>query len=408
MTARTLVPAIMATLCLGLTACLGGIGDSCKLDSECRTGLICFIPSVYYATGEDLVGTCRRPCRTDDDCGHGSVCVPGGACFQPGELEDASTDAADEDVGVDEAEPELPDADAADPPTDDGAPEPDVPEDCPEREVEYSGDQCLLPSSFDSVFKMTEYRVGENGQPGSGLDMDHNSATCAPGQALSPPLCSGGIDNAMAMLGVMGNASLEDAIDDGSMNNILNLLLYNEEGCPVILDFLKGELSAGDPACTDQPGCEYTISPESFDGDTCLPVSSVGNLFVSGERLTGGGDETIYVFDASVVGMHIVIPVRRPRVEATLTLSGDGPAAVQGIIGGVITKDDYIGAFEDIPEEDFPNPPTKTDIINMWEDLYEAGEIERDFDLDGDTVNEASSVGISFITAPVTVTGITP
>lgn len=398
----------MVSTGLGLPGCLGGIGDTCKLDSECRTGLICFIPSEYYVTGEDLVGTCRRPCYTDEDCGFGSICVPGGACFQPSELQDASTDVVDEDVSVDEVQPEVPDADAADPPPDDGAAEPDVPEDCPEREVEFSGDLCLLPSSFDHVFKMTDYRVGENGHPGSGLDMDGNSATCAPGQDATTPACSAGIDNGMAMLGVMGNASLRLAIDDGTMNNIVSLLLYNEEGCPVILDFLKGELSAGDPACTDQPGCEYTISPESYETDTCLPISTVGDLFASGERLTGGGDEYVYVFDAVVVGMRIIIPVLRPRVEAQLTLTGDGPAAVDGIIGGIITKDDYIGAFEAIPEEDFPNPPTKDDIISMWETMYEAGEIERDFDLDGDTVNEASSVGISFVTAPVTVTGITP
>jgi hypothetical protein len=407
MTRRALFRVCLAAACLGVSGCLGGIGDSCKLDSECRTGLICFIPSVYYVTGEDLVGTCRRPCHTDDDCGYGSVCVEGGACFQPGELEDASTDAV-EDVSVDDPPPEVPDADAADPPADDGAPEPDVPEDCPEREVEHSGDQCLLPSTFGRVFKMTLYRVGEDGKPGSGLDMDGSSATCAPGREASPPLCSGGIDNAMAMLGVMGNISLEAAIADGSMNSIVSLLLYNEEGCPMILDFLRGELSAGDPACTNQPGCEYTVSPESFDADTCIPASSIGSLFASGERLTGGGDAYAYVFDAYVVGMHIVIPVLRPRVEATLTLSGDGPAAVEGLIGGVITKDDYIGAFEAVPAEDYPSSITKEELLATWELLYETGQIERDFDLDGDTVNEASSVGIGFAAVPVTVTGLTP
>lgn len=370
----------------GAAGCLGGIGDSCKLDSECRTGLICFISSELFVTEEDPAGTCRRPCHSDEDCEGISICVDGGACFFPSDLEDASTDA--EDIRVDDLPLDVPDADA--------------------RDIDYVGDQCLLPSEFGYIFKMVSIMIGEDGHTGSGLDVDGNPATCAPGQSASPPVCSGGIDNGMAILGFMGNTSLHLAVEEGDMNNLMELALYDASGNPFYVDFYKGDLHSGEPACVDEPGCVYSVDDDSFDSDTCLPVSSLGNAVIAGDALTAGREGDVFMFDALVVGLPIVAPIYRPRIEARVQFSDGEPVLIEGIIGGVLTRDDYIGAFEAIPAEDYPASIDKDDMLRLWEGLYASGEVEMDVDFSGDTIPDASTIGYIFSALPVSVSGVTP
>jgi hypothetical protein len=95
-------------------------------------------------------------------------------------------------------------------------------------------------------------------------------------------------------------------------------------------------------------------------------------------------------------------------VEASVTMSGGEPAGVEGIIGGVVKKDEFIQAFEDIPPEDFPDPPGKDGVIGMWETFYAEGTFELDVDLDGDTVKESSTLGILVSALPVDVSGLAP
>jgi len=405
---RAIITLMAAALAAATAGCLGGIGDACSIDSECRTSLFCFVPSEVVAAGGNE-GTCRRPCHDDGDCGGLSVCIEGGACFQPSQVPDGDEDGMD--APIDETPVDVRDVDAVDTPPDDGADELEIPDDCPARPD--PGDPCSPPSSFGRVFRMTSFLVGEDGHPGSGLDLDGNPATCSPGQAAEPPVCSGGIDNGLAQLGIMGNPSLRAAIlpppdGNGTMNSLLELTLFNEEGCPLMIDFYNGVRVSGEPGCMSEEGCVYAVASASFDPGSCLPVSSIGGVLFSSGTLAGGRDEDVYYFDAIVVGMHVVVPIYRPRVEAAVTTSGGEPAAVEGIIGGIVAKQDFMDAFAAIPEEDYPNPPTKDDVIAMWETIYADGPFELDVDLDGDTVKESSTIGLLFSALPVDVSGLAP
>jgi hypothetical protein len=280
--------------------------------------------------------------------------------------------------------------------------------DCTVREATSDNGDCRQTAIFTNAFKMTLYNVGMDGHPGSGLDMDGNSSTCSPGQGLAVPACSGGIDNGLALLGAICNQSLDTAIEDGTMNIIVVLTDMNNFGCPFYLDHLTGVLQSGDPGCAQEPGCAYSASISSFDQATCLPLSTIGNAFLDGTTLTAGGDEFVYLFDAVVVGLHVVIPVLRPRVQAQAQVQVDGwnIVDISGILGGIVRKEDFIGAFEAIPGEQYSPAAPKDVVIQMWRDMYASGQIEMDFDLDGDTVPESSSIGIPFNAVCAVVSGV--
>ncbi|MFH1438358.1 MAG: hypothetical protein ABIJ56_21800 [Pseudomonadota bacterium] len=214
----------------------------------------------------------------------------------------------------------------------------------------------------------------------------------------------------MALLGLMGNESLNKAIgEDGTMNIIIELNGYDDSGCPFNVDFLTGIRLSGNPGCVNDEGCEYAVSEDSFDGDTCIPVSSVGNAFIwDGDLTAGETGTTTYMFDAVIVGLHILIPVLHPRIEAQVQFSGGEPSAVDGVLGGIIRKQDFFHAFEVIPIEEYPEGVTKAEILEMWNNAYDAGQFELDFDLDSDTVAESSSLGIIFTSLPVSVNGTMP
>ena len=400
-----IIKTVLFVLCLaGPAGCMQkGLGESCDIDSDCRDGLICHYFPEDMVSEDDVSGTCRHPCWSDDDCDGRTTCAEGNGCVPMEGEADAETDADAEDVTIDEPV-DVPQEDVGS----DAIETPDVTGDCSGRDVTVIDGQCMLPEEFGVTFKMTMFNVGENGFPGSGLDMDGSASTCAPMQDGSPPLCSNGIDNAMAQLGPMGNPSLDLSIAEGTMNIIFELNGYDDSGCPFNVDFLTGILVSGEPGCVNEGACEYAINEESFDEETCIPVSSVGDAFIwDGDLTAGETGTTTYMFDAVIVGMHILIPVLYPRIEATVRFSGGDPTAIDGVLGGIIRKQDFFHAFEVIPIEEYPEGVTKDDILEMWREIYDTGQFELDFDLDSDTTPDSSSLGIFFTSLPVYVSGTT-
>jgi len=381
--------ALLLPLCAA--GCLAGIGEGCKIDSDCRGGLVCFAES----------GTCRRPCDDDDDCGGTSTCERG-ACFLPGELSDGGGDATGDGPAGDEARPET----AGDPDARPDEPR-EVPADCRVEEWTSPDGNCTMPSAFSSTFRAVSYTVGTDGMPGHGLDVDGDGATCAPGAAAAPPACGGGVDNALAQLGIMGNSSLDLAVQtQGTMNIVTELGAWNVEGCPFRVGSMSAVRTSGDPGCTGGAGCAYAAKQAAFDPLTCASIARFTDAVIAGDRLTGGAGGDLYLFDAVVVGLAITVPVYRPRIEATIRWEGGAPVELTGVIGGVVTRSEFIGAFEAIPEDQYPEGLVKENILGLFNGLYDSGMFELDFDLDGDTLRESSSIGILFRALPVSVSGM--
>ena len=409
MKARSMI-AIAACVAIGCAT----RGRRCDLDSDCRRDLVCW----------QYTGTCEQPCTDTSGCPEGRVClcepdrecppfeegtpvedVEGGVCLAPIADADAEADAP--------GDPE-PDPDAPDVPFDPDLPEVEVPDlsdvDCGSDgapDVLPDG-ACVLPDSFPSpTFRMIDFHIGLDGNPGSGIDLDSNPSTCAPHPNL--PVhdvgCSAGVDNAMFYLGFLANGYLPGGEYGAATHILVELAGYAEDGCPFAVNFYPGNrVPADPPECPEEGVCEFTVPAGGFDVE-CRAVSRIGDAWVSGTHLSGGPLTEIYYLMLSVVGLDLLIPVHRARIEADVVPGTSGPDSVSGIVGGYVIQTELMATFEAIPPEDYPYP-YKDAVIELIQNLFDDGAIVLDTDLDGDTTPEAASLGIAFDTVPVPILGL--
>lgn len=414
MTLRTHVvaPGIAAS-CLVLGGCLSGLGERCNIDSDCKGGLVCW----------SYTRTCEQPCTDTTDCPDGLTClcepdrecpevdddtpvddIEGGACMELATDADTDPDVTGPDVAPDPVDtpfdPDLPDA-------------PEVPEDCGSDgapDVLADG-ACVLPDDFpDPVLYMRVFRLGEDGQPGSGLDLDGNPSTCTPSTN-----CSGGVENGMFGLGSIANTYLPGGDNGAETHVLLELAGFSVGGCRFTMNFYPGSLTTHYPSdCPDDPVlldccpastvCDFTVPADKFDAE-CMSVSTMGDLWALGSDMRGGPSPTVFYLMLSVVGLDVLMPIHEARLEATVSQSGGGVQGAQGIIGGYIKEAEFFAVFEAIPEGDYPFPG-KENIIQLLHELYIAGTIVNDRDMDGDTTPDAASVGIVFDAEPATISGV--
>ena len=411
MTAR----ARMTVLALTLAGCFAGGGEHCNLDSDCKGGLFCF----------QYTNTCETPCTDSSDCDEGLVClceldrecpevdddtdlddIQGGACLPP-----PSTDADTESDAEPDATPDATDV-TSDPDALD-VEMPDVPDDCGSDgapDVLPDG-ACTTPATFpDPALYMRSFQLGEDGHPGSGLDLDGNPSTCSP-----PDDCSGGIDNGFFGLGSLARDYLPGGRNGAETHIAVELAGYSEIGCPFTTNFYPGTLTTSFPddcesdpvvvdCCPAGTTCDFSIPGESFDAD-CLALSTIPGTWVVGADFRGGPMSIPYYLMLSVVGLDLLIPVHEARIVATVTSTDGVPGRLQGIIGGYIVEDELFAVFEAIHEDDYPFPG-KDNVIQLIRELYTNDLIINDRDLDGDTVPEAGSVGIIFDADTATISEV--
>ncbi len=415
MTARATI-AWLAVLAAALPGCYAGKGEHCNLDSDCRGGLMCF----------QYTNTCETPCTDSSDCGEGLACmceldrecpevdedtvlddVQGGACLPPLSTDadtdadagpDASpdgTDVAGDPDALDVETPDLADVDCGH----DGAPD-----------VLPDG-ACVEPSAFpDPALYMRSFQLGEDGHPGSGLDLDGDPSTCSP-----PGSCSGGIDNGFFGLGSLARDYLPGGANGAETHIVVDLSGYSETGCPFTTNFFPGTLTTSYPddcesvpvpvdCCPASATCDFTVPADAFDAD-CLALSTIPGTWVVGADFRGGPISSIYYLMLSVVGLDLLIPVHEARIVGTVTSAGGVPSRLQGIIGGYIVEDELFAVFEAIHEDDYPFPG-KAAVIQLIHDLYTGDLIINDRDMDGDTTPDAGSVGIIFDADTATISGV--
>lgn len=398
---------------LVLAGCLAGPGKRCHTDSDCKGGLVCW----------QYTSTCEEPCEDTSGCEEGETCycepdrecrsreddpvlvdLEGGVCLPP-------SDDADADVEPDSA------PDGVDTVTDTSIPdtEPDIVDtidmDCGSDgapDVLADGG-CAVPTGFpDPVLYMRGFYLGTDGRPGSGLDLDGDPSTCAPEID-----CSDGIDNAMAGLGTLANGYLPGGELGHETHIVMELAGYAEDGCPFTMNFYAGTNTSTTPddcptrypaCCPAGRTCDFTIPAESFDAD-CAALSMMGGLSVTGTAMRGGPTTTPYYLMLSVVGLDLLVPVHEARVLGTVTPGTGGPDRVQAIIGGYVIETEFFAVFEAIPADRYPFPG-KDDIITLLHSLYTESLIVNDMDMNGDTVNDAASLGIIFDAEPTHLTGV--
>lgn len=258
---------------------------------------------------------------------------------------------------------------------------------------------CGTVSLGDIFLKATILLMGENGQPGEGLDVDGNPDTCAPAT-----LCSGGVDNALGVLSSIFNPALETSIASGQNAPLIELKGFNLTGAPFDVAIYNGVPDPDVPGPCDVLAevCEYVILPGSLLPD-CTATLSVANATVSGPFMIAGGPGNVLVMGLPLAPdeIHYVFIVGG-RIEAQLTYGEDGETIVgmDGVVAGAVPKDSLLASVASVNPALFGGLTTE-EVLALVDGL-----VKEDIDLDGDGVFDAASVGIRISAIPAIVNGV--
>ncbi|NOZ01722.1 MAG: hypothetical protein GXP54_07515, partial [Deltaproteobacteria bacterium] len=245
--------------------------------------------------------------------------------------------------------------------------------------------------------KVTVMQMGASGHPGQGLDLDNNPDTCAPSTD-----CSGGIDNELGLLATFVNTGLTDSVEQGFLTYVLNFKNFDKDGNPFTLEFLASYLSNNNQFCDYQyDECAYVPFQDALDVD-CNGIMSFDNTKVQGNKLTAGGNNYTFGFQASLYGGAIMtLSIANARIEATIQLTQGGGQifSMEGFLGGAVDKAELLDTISKLPDDVLPMD--KNTVIELLDTF-----IVNDLDTDGDGVPDSASVAIRFNTIPADLTSV--
>jgi len=240
-----------------------------------------------------------------------------------------------------------------------------------------------------------------NGQAGSGLDLDGNPDTCAP-----PGNCSGGIDNALGVLGTdLGDFSLNDsfieALEGGQLVYMVSMVGFNLESVPFTLRVYIGEPVLDVDECDVQDSnqtCDYVVYQDSFAPDCAVLVEFTNAVVDESGQLSAGGTGGLFIVNTKFSGSFpIAFAIFDATIQASLTLGVDAAGntvlnATQGIIAGAVPKQTLKDTLNNVSDSIIP--ATLKILING---VLDNGVVD-DLDVDQDGVPDAASIGIRFTT----------
>lgn len=260
---------------------------------------------------------------------------------------------------------------------------------------------CVCKPTFSPVVsKFVTMLIPDNGQAGNGANLDEDAGTCAPADN-----CCCGVDNALgpvAGLPVAADA-IKKAVDEGQIILLFEHRNFRADGGAYTLAFYTGKLDASNPTCDFKTQtCKYTVDKSIFD-EECNPLVFLDNAKIVGTKLTAGGKNYRFPFDLPLAGINLHVDLYFARVDATVTVSGGKVAAMTGVLGGAVPKQQIIDAITAIPDDQWPPtiPVDKATILSLIDIL-----VTPDIDGDGDGIAESASLGIKFSAIGGTISGV--
>ncbi|MBR56859.1 MAG: hypothetical protein CMH54_02250 [Myxococcales bacterium] len=258
------------------------------------------------------------------------------------------------------------------------------------------------PDFSEHANKITIFELPAGGNPGAGLDLDGNPETCSP-----PTNCSGGIDNALGVLGFAVNPSFAEAIEEGILVYLIEYVGLNFDGDPFTIHVYvgvdnDGEESDCDPEVED---CGYLAIQESFAPDCSVNVT-FDNAVIENGVMTAGGPGSLFLVTGTMSnGQNITFVIFDAMFQANIQggeLEDGTPTitSANGIVGGGVPKQIIQDALNSL--SDSLISPLLKDLVNT----YLENEVEDDLDIDGDGTPDAASIGIRFETIGTTIVGI--
>ncbi len=255
-----------------------------------------------------------------------------------------------------------------------------------------TSDCVCTPDLSNDGLKLKSLQIGISGEPGEGIDVDQNPATCAP-----PGSCSGGIDNTLSVIASFANQPLSDAVTNGQVLLVVEVgpLATN----PVEVAVYAARLAPSNSTCNFQNAtCDYLIDPSFLDPVSCEPVARlVGTR--SGNRLVAGGPGTRLPFIIPFGDASLEVVIANLRIEADLTLQNGLAKAMTGILGGAVPKQNLLDGLATVPDDALPVP--KDALITLVESL-----VENDIDSDANGSKDAASIGVKLIAIDGRLVGV--
>lgn len=236
--------------------------------------------------------------------------------------------------------------------------------------------------------------IGASGHPGHGLDLDANTATCAPAAD-----CSGGIDNELGLLAPFVNEGLQAAVQQGILIYTVEFVDFKPDGTPFVMHFLASDLADSNPQCDFQKEeCDYYPLWEALDA-ACEPIVTFDNAVVTDSRITAGGPGYTFAFQAELIGGgHMELAIVNARFEAVVTMSqAHTIRSMDGFLGGGVDKADLLATVAQLPPDLF-EPMDLAQVMQLLDQL-----IVNDLDTDLDGIADAASVAIRFRTIPADI-----
>ena len=136
--------------------------------------------------------------------------------------------------------------------------------------------------------------------------------------------------------------------------------------------------------------------------DECLPLVTLNNATIVGNKLTAGGLDYVFPFDLPLLeGINLHVDLYFTRVEANVTVSGGRVTSMQGILGGAIPKQQISDAVQAVPDATWADLPVDKATVMMLLDLV----VIPDIDGDKDGIMESASIGIQFTAIPGEIVG---
>lgn len=254
----------------------------------------------------------------------------------------------------------------------------------------------------DDIQKVTYMDIGKGGHQGQGIDIDHNSDSCAPDGD-----CSGGIDNQISSLadGLQNEydptVQLEIALEDGDFIILWELVNADFSGKPFVLAMYIGDTVVDKSQCNYQSEkCDYEVDAESFNMTQCMPLASLDNATVVNNHLTAGGKEYSLGGTFPLGDISLSVTLEMVHVEGNILWDQqNNMEIVNGLLGAAIAKETLIESIEKTPAEDLPID--KEMVITLIDML-----IVNDVDSDGDGAPDVASIGIKFDSIPGAVVGL--
>ena len=260
---------------------------------------------------------------------------------------------------------------------------------------------CFDGLPFHDALRIQSLLLGDDGNPGQGLNIDDDLSTCMPAGTYSDgsPICSEGIDNKFALVDILVNSELPKAFESGTIHIIMEFQDWSADGSPFVLAMHNGRLEPPESTCDfTQPGCEFIVAIDSFDAQ-CNPSILLSNATINGTQLTAGGSGHQIVLEMPLIGDTVVtLTIQMARLEGTVTIDGSSITAFSGILAGAFSKDELFAAVNLIPEEKLPMP--KQQIYSLMNLL-----LVPDIDVDGDGTNESISLGMLAEADQAVITG---